>query len=207
VNNCGSCGYICPSRANAQATCSSGTCSYTCNSGYGNCDNNWVNGCEINLNTNQNNCGSCGNICPSGTCQNGQCVISPTYPSITNSGFESDTAGWIFGGQGDHKIGTTVHSGAKSALIGFRDSLNVADGKDYVYQSVYIPFGSDPILSFWYDFFSSDACEYDYFNLKIRDNNGNIVSTPIYNCMPGSWGSVRSTGWTNKWVDLGAVKK
>ena len=46
-----------------------------CNSGYGDCDSNRANGCETNLNTDNKNCGACGNECKSGeTCKNGKCV-------------------------------------------------------------------------------------------------------------------------------------
>jgi hypothetical protein len=39
-------------------------CGGTCNPGFGNCDNNLANGCEVNTNTSPLNCGMCGNMCP-----------------------------------------------------------------------------------------------------------------------------------------------
>ena len=46
-----------------------------CTSNRGNCDNNWNNGCEINLLTNVNHCGWCHHKCSTGEiCENGQCV-------------------------------------------------------------------------------------------------------------------------------------
>ncbi|OQA87768.1 MAG: Serine/threonine-protein kinase pkn1 [bacterium ADurb.Bin236] len=68
--NCGSNGY-----------CSSGSC--YCSPNYGNCDNSWNNGCEINLNTNTSYCGSCtyscnlGQTCSSGTCVGGNTTDNP----------------------------------------------------------------------------------------------------------------------------------
>jgi len=57
----------------------SGTSCLACSTGYANCDQNVTNGCEINLNNNNNNCGSCGKVCASGTsCQSGVCVSSCT---------------------------------------------------------------------------------------------------------------------------------
>ncbi|MFO0650035.1 MAG: hypothetical protein U0326_27690 [Polyangiales bacterium] len=74
VLNCGRCGNACPARANATATCASGTCGFTCNAGFADCDGVATNGCEVNLNTSSTNCGRCGNacggsvVCMSGTC-------------------------------------------------------------------------------------------------------------------------------------------
>jgi len=65
--SCGSCG--------TNAICSNGSCA--CNSGYGNCDGSWSNGCEVNLTNNSNNCGSCGNSCgANATCNNSICVCT-----------------------------------------------------------------------------------------------------------------------------------
>ena len=38
----------------------------TCASGFGNCDNDWSNGCEVNTSITSAHCGTCGNACPSG---------------------------------------------------------------------------------------------------------------------------------------------
>lgn len=69
-----------------------GTCSLACDPGWGNCDGDVSTGCETDLNTNEN-CGACGNSCPTircGTsrnpgsyeCVNGtcQCVIPEIEP-------------------------------------------------------------------------------------------------------------------------------
>jgi hypothetical protein len=74
-SNCGTCGYPCPSLPHAVTGCMAGACGIlSCNSGWGNCDGSSTNGCETNLNTSNNNCGSCGHVCPAGqTCVNGQC--------------------------------------------------------------------------------------------------------------------------------------
>ncbi|HQK20349.1 MAG TPA: hypothetical protein PLJ27_23020, partial [Polyangiaceae bacterium] len=73
LSHCGTCGKTC-SFSNASASCTNGVCALkSCNSGYGNCDNNSENGCEVNLATNKNHCGSCGRACPSGSCVSGTC--------------------------------------------------------------------------------------------------------------------------------------
>jgi hypothetical protein len=71
--NCGACGVVC-STTNASSACVAGACQLTCNVGFADCNNNPVDGCETNLNTDPNHCGSCGTVC-SGTqsCVGGLC--------------------------------------------------------------------------------------------------------------------------------------
>lgn len=87
VSHCGSCGNAC-SVANGTAGCSGGSCTVaSCDANFGNCDGSVGNGCEVNLLTNNSNCGSCGNACPSGqTCRSGACstVVSGTYTATVS---------------------------------------------------------------------------------------------------------------------------
>jgi hypothetical protein len=80
ANNCGKCGNVCPQGLvctnggctcpqcnfpNATSVCINNVCKLDkCNAGYGNCDNNDVNGCEVDLQYDANNCSSCGTVCP-----------------------------------------------------------------------------------------------------------------------------------------------
>ncbi len=75
TNNCGACGNVCASKPNASIGCSSGLCVIaSCNPGFADCDNNPVNGCEVNITNNTNSCGACGNTCPGGhSCIGGVC--------------------------------------------------------------------------------------------------------------------------------------
>jgi len=64
LNNCGICGTVCPVPANASATCVDGACGLMCDANYDDCDSDAENGCELDVRSDLNNCGSCGNVCP-----------------------------------------------------------------------------------------------------------------------------------------------
>jgi hypothetical protein len=78
INNCNACDNTCGPYANATARCDSRACALSCDSGYGNCDSDLANGCEVRLNT-LSNCGGCGTICDlahaSETCATGACAM------------------------------------------------------------------------------------------------------------------------------------
>ena len=80
LNNCGSCGNVC-NLPNATSSCTSGACGIaTCNPGYANCNMMNADGCEVNLQTDPQSCGTCGNACAHGpnstaVCTNASCGI------------------------------------------------------------------------------------------------------------------------------------
>ncbi|PIV28728.1 MAG: hypothetical protein COS36_01255 [Candidatus Altarchaeum sp. CG03_land_8_20_14_0_80_32_618] len=124
-------------------------------------------------------------------------LFSTPIPIINNGGFETgDFTGWTAGGPGDHKVDTQVpYIGKYSALIGFRDHNNVANGYDYIYQTIELPLGKESELSFYYRFYSYDYCNYDFFTMYIKDENGNVLATPVNRCLGGN--GLEDTGWTN----------
>jgi hypothetical protein len=81
VDNCGGCGTVCPAGTGGTATCSGGSCSVSCGSGYTNCS-----GTCTDTTSDVNNCGGCGDPCPpsadfpgttgSPTCQQSGCVYN-----------------------------------------------------------------------------------------------------------------------------------
>jgi hypothetical protein len=63
LENCGACGTIC-ALANADESCAGDVCRITsCTAPFDDCNGNDADGCERNLNTNNNHCGGCGLRC------------------------------------------------------------------------------------------------------------------------------------------------
>lgn len=99
VNNCGGCGLTCPGGpAGTAPICNAGACELECLSGRDACDGSAsdVDGCEVNLRTDDLNCGTCGNICPQADCGSGVCGGPPLQTFVgpqTNLDI-SDLDGW-----------------------------------------------------------------------------------------------------------------
>ena len=79
-----------PVQCGPNSFCSGGTC--FCLPGFGDCNSNPADGCEVSLNTSLNNCGSCGNVCvtppnASATCVGGACglVCNPGFADCNSS--------------------------------------------------------------------------------------------------------------------------
>ena len=88
-NNCGACGQTCTADASKHVTgvaCSGGACVITsCIAGWDDCDNDYSNGCEIQINdADINNCGACDVACTADAskhvtgvaCSGGACVVT-----------------------------------------------------------------------------------------------------------------------------------
>ncbi len=76
VSHCGGCGVAC-SLSNATPVCTASVCQVgTCTGTFRNCNNNPSDGCEVDTASNPSHCGACGNVCGSGVCTNGTCVVT-----------------------------------------------------------------------------------------------------------------------------------
>jgi hypothetical protein len=93
--HCGACGRACPMRAHATATCTGGTCGFTCVAGYGDCDGAVDNGCESALNR-PDACGACGVTCPGGDCSTGTCACpgGGCFASFISPGTDAMAPTW-----------------------------------------------------------------------------------------------------------------
>lgn len=79
--NCGGCAKQCANPAHATAACSSGACGLgSCDSGFGDCNMQASDGCEIDTNGDIANCGSCGAVCgnqhATPSCSSGKCSLA-----------------------------------------------------------------------------------------------------------------------------------
>ncbi len=86
--NCGTCGTLC-TEANGTAVCTSGLCALgPCNAGFANCDGKYTTGCNVNTNTDTNNCGGCNDVCnlpnATPTCTAGVCRITSCNPPFAD---------------------------------------------------------------------------------------------------------------------------
>lgn len=82
LNNCGGCNKVCPVPSHGTPSCKGGLCGVgSCAMGFGDCDQQAANGCEVDLTMDTSNCGSCGSKCAALAnaqvgCANGQCGIA-----------------------------------------------------------------------------------------------------------------------------------
>ncbi|MBL8600988.1 MAG: hypothetical protein JNK72_03595 [Myxococcales bacterium] len=99
--HCATCGAAC-SLPNAESACAASRCVVgSCNTGFGNCDGNAQNGCEVDTRSSVTNCGTCGVSCAfargTAACERGACAIAScdrgfgNCDNVLTNGCETDT--------------------------------------------------------------------------------------------------------------------
>ncbi|MSP61038.1 MAG: hypothetical protein EXR72_11975 [Myxococcales bacterium] len=84
--NCGQCGNFC-NVANGMGACSNGCKIQSCYAGFADCNKNAVDGCEVTVTKDPQNCGSCGKVCPAppnalASCFGGGCAVGGCSPGF-----------------------------------------------------------------------------------------------------------------------------
>lgn len=77
--HCGACGNACASGPRSTATCD-GACGLLCEDGYGDCNDDAVDGCETDVTSDPDHCGGCGLACSdvngTSSCEGSRCAIA-----------------------------------------------------------------------------------------------------------------------------------
>ncbi len=95
ANNCGACATVC-SAAHIKQVCAASACSGDCATGFADCNGNkQTDGCEVDTQTDNLNCGGCGNVCGAGlACSGGKCTSLYTFTGIAQNLPVTSLAGW-----------------------------------------------------------------------------------------------------------------
>lgn len=91
--NCGKCGKACDPQSPSASTCAAASCK-PCDSGRADCDGLGSNGCEVELASDRNNCGTCGRTC-AGDCASSKCQ-PVVVASLSNPDFVAVKGGHLF---------------------------------------------------------------------------------------------------------------
>jgi len=156
VNDCGSCGHVCPTPANGVAGCAAGSCTLaSCDAGFANCDGNAANGCETSTSSDPANCGGCGVLCGSGQCANSTCADCVKNVLLLEDDSSSETAvlAAAITAAGYAVTQSTVpsyqYTGANPALTGYGAVIVLAGGPAATSYTTDMPLaGQQAIVSF-----------------------------------------------------------
>ncbi|HEX4478115.1 MAG TPA: hypothetical protein VH142_23685, partial [Polyangiaceae bacterium] len=85
-DHCGTCSVACASTGALTVTCVTGVCKPTCDKDHADCNKAGTDGCEIDTQTDPNNCGACGHVCAGSGASQVACVAGVCKP-ICATGF------------------------------------------------------------------------------------------------------------------------
>lgn len=94
--NCGGCGIRCDI-PHGKSTCINSKCILVaCSPGYADCNQVFGDGCEVQLGSDDNNCGICGNACRGQTCcRDGSCVVVDESQCIPGQHWDAGECGCV----------------------------------------------------------------------------------------------------------------
>jgi hypothetical protein len=93
---------------------------------------------------------------------------------ITNGGFETGTTPWVLSGA-TRSTGAYPHSGIAYSILGGVNNANHSE-----YQTITIPSGCSPNLTFWLNVTSSETTtttQYDRLFIEVRNTSGTLLGT------------------------------
>lgn len=117
-SNCGACGNVCAAPGGGSAVCSSGQCTQTCPQPLASAPVKVCGGQCVSLSLSPNNCGACGNVCPSPgpcaapTCSLGHCGGTPVPDgTVCGSGLVCASGQCLLGAGGQCTTNSQCASG------------------------------------------------------------------------------------------------
>jgi len=130
--NCGTCGNICGPYPNATAGCEGGSCAIgSCDDGWDNCNGDLSDGCEMDVSSDLNNCGACGNVCGLQHTTDQMCVDGVCTPGNCQEDPESIDSPHPYPNPYDNTW-TITKAGATTVAVYFT-LFETENGWDYVY--------------------------------------------------------------------------
>jgi hypothetical protein len=165
TSHCGFCGNAC-SFANGSAACVAGKCTLAgCNPGYGDCDGNPANGCEMATSVSVQNCGTCGKVCAGGAQAAPDCVAGACQLKCN--------AGWAnCDNNPANGCETSLSTNTNCKACGVAVSASGSAGNSYPYVLRKVT-GSGNKLTF-------QSCYFDY------DTYGDTCTTPTLTLATGT---------------------
>lgn len=126
-SHCGTCIVACPAApAQATATCDTGHCGWACFAGWGDCNKQAADGCEIDLTSTTANCGQCGHDCAGASCSRGMCEPVILASGLNQpAGIAVDSSNVYWTDTWDNQVLKVAKSGPPKTVLANYDTTDV----------------------------------------------------------------------------------